>query len=156
MTVIPSPGKLGAGSPLSTCILLGFLETFGNRTICDISTISRICLPWLMGSKIIVDLGEKERNYVASGAWLCFPLCCHRPEKLFRSFLITIPAIPVLKALRLKSSVFHWHSSDSHSYKQSWTLGSGSEISNHWVWIYPVTCAEHQKQIHQWNQLSFR
>lgn len=63
MTAIPSPGKLGAGSPLSTWMLLGFLETFGNRIICDIATICQIWLQWLMGSKIIVGLGVNERKH---------------------------------------------------------------------------------------------
>jgi len=55
-----------------------------------------------MGSKIFVGLGEKERKQATllqdPGAQLCFPLSCHRPEKLFRSLLIMTPTILVLKA----------------------------------------------------------
>lgn len=55
-----------------------------------------------MGSKIIVGLGVNERKHTMLGL-SCFPLYCHRPEKLFRSLLIVIPAILVLKAAQAVS-----------------------------------------------------
>lgn len=44
MAVILSPGELETGLPFSTSTFLGFLKSFEDRIICDISAISQIWL----------------------------------------------------------------------------------------------------------------
>lgn len=79
-----------------------------------------------------MDLRENDRKQVMllqdPGAELCFPLFCHRLEKLFRSLLITIPAILVLKAPHAVSRKTHLL---KHGYFGAVCYGAGRLLGFH-------------------------